>query len=244
MRKFILITAIILTQTYALTVDQILDKVEENEEPQSSRTEMTQIIHPNKGEKRKSKLISFSIDKGDKGFVEYLSPKSVKGMKMLTLNDGDDIWVYFPRTNRKRKIAGSSRKGSMNGSDFSYEDLSQSDKREDYKFRLLGEEKKEGHLCYKIEATAKSDDETYKRLLQWVDKERFLALFVEFYDEDNELWKELTLKNLKRLGKYWVADEVIMTNVQKGSKTVILTDKQEFDIEIPKSKFTQRNLSK
>ncbi|MGL1902766.1 MAG: outer membrane lipoprotein-sorting protein [Fibrobacterales bacterium] len=245
MRILFILLILAILPSFALTVDQILDKVEANEEPQSAKSDMIQISYPSSGTSRESKLISYSADKGDKGFMEYTSPKSVKGMKMLSLNDGDEIWVYFPRTNRKRKIAGSSRKGSMNGSDFSYEDMSQSDKRKDYTYKIIGEENKLNRECWKIEAIAKdADDETYSKLVQWVDKERFIGLVVEFYDEDGELWKELTMKGVAKLGNYWTASTIEMKNIQKGSRTVIKTSKQEFDISIPKSIFTQRNLGK
>ncbi|MGL1935645.1 MAG: outer membrane lipoprotein-sorting protein [Fibrobacterales bacterium] len=245
MRTLLSLLILCTLPSFALTVDQILDKVEANEEPQSAKSEMLQITYPSNGTSRESKLTSYSADKGDKSFMEYTSPKSVKGMKMLSLNDGDEIWVYFPRTNRKRKIAGSSRKGSMNGSDFSYEDMSQSDKREDYTYTIIGEEQKLDRACWKIEAIAKDkDEETYSKLIQWVDKERFIGLVIEFYDEDGELWKELTMEGVKKLGNYWTAATIEMKNIQKGSRTVIKASKQEFDITIPKSTFTQRNLGK
>ncbi len=245
MHKLLITLILIASSSFALTVDKILDKVEANEKPQSSKSEMTQISYPSSGTKRESKLISYTTDKGDKSFMEYVSPKSVKGMKMLSLDDGDEIWVYFPRTNRKRKIAGSSRKGSMNGSDFSYEDMSQSDKRKDYTYKIITEEKKRGRDCFKIEAIAKDkDDETYSKIIQWIDTERFIGVYIEFYDEDGELWKELTLDGVSKQGQYWVAKNIEMKNIQKGSRTVILSDKQEFDISIPKNKFTQRSLGK
>jgi len=46
------------------------------------------------------------------------------GIGMLSLEHGDNIWAYFPDSDDLRKIASSSRNGSMEGSDFSYEDMS------------------------------------------------------------------------------------------------------------------------
>ena len=40
------------------------------------------------------------------------------------LNDGDDIWTYFPRTRRVRKLASHAKKQKVPGSDFSFGDFS------------------------------------------------------------------------------------------------------------------------
>jgi len=140
-KKLITLIFFFSTATFSITVDEILDKMEENENANTSRMEMTQIVVKADGRKNTSKLISYSIDKGDKGLMEYSSPARIKGMKILMLNDGDDIWFYSPRTARVRKIASHQKNQSVNNSDFSYEDLSTEDRREDYACKLLGEEK-------------------------------------------------------------------------------------------------------
>ena len=133
-----------------------------------------------------SKIISYSMDEGEKSISIYQEPARIKGMKILMLNDGDDIWFYSPRTSRVRKIASHQKNQSVNGSDFSYEDMSTKDHRKDYNCKLIGEEKRSDVNCYKIEMKAKNDDKIYPRIIFWVDKSNFLGKEAEFFDTSFE----------------------------------------------------------
>ncbi|MBD3391243.1 MAG: outer membrane lipoprotein-sorting protein [Chitinivibrionales bacterium] len=240
--SFLLIAAL---AGFALTVDEILDKVEANENPQTSRAEMTQIVHRADGRKNVSKLMSYSYDKGDKGLMEYITPARIKGMKILTLNDGDDIWMYSPRTSRVRKIASHQKKQSVNNSDFSYEDMSMSDTRADYTCSLEGEDTKDGVACYRIAAVPKDPDEVlYSKMMLWVDTKKCIGIEVHYFDENGELWKKLFVKDVEKAGKYWTAKSIEMHNVQKGTKTIMQMDKIENDIDLDASMFSERYLRK
>ncbi|MFH1760893.1 MAG: outer membrane lipoprotein-sorting protein [bacterium] len=228
----------------AETIDEIFDKMEKNQKPMTQRSEITQTIYLTSGEERQSRLISYGKDGSDKGLMEYISPARIKGMKMLMLNEGDDIWFYSPRTARVRKIASHQRKQSVNGSDFSYEDFSANDMRDDYETKLVGTEKIDDTDCYKIKLTAKDKDKTYSSVNFWVDKERYIPLKAEYFDEDRELWKVLTMQGFIKIKDYWTAKTIEMKNVQKGSRTVMIMDKIEYDIPMDDMLFSQRNLKK
>lgn len=229
---------------YAITVDEILDKVEENQEPQTSRSEITQrVIQPN-GHENISKLTSYSIDKGDKSLMEYVEPARIRGMKILMLNDGDDIWFYSPRTARVRKIASHQKNQSINNSDFSYEDMSSKDMREDYDIELAGEEQIDNTACYKLVAIPKKDDISYSKTVSWIDKEKFIPVEMHFFDEGGTLWKKLIVEGAQKVGRYWSYKQITMHNVLKGSKTVMEMNKTENDIDIDKSMFSERYLSR
>jgi hypothetical protein len=57
--------------------------------------------------------------------VRFLSPKSVKGVTLLIINDGEKIYLYMPAYNKPRRIAGSSKGDKFMGTDLSYEDMSE-----------------------------------------------------------------------------------------------------------------------
>jgi len=228
----------------ALSVDEILDMMEANQNPKSSKSEITQIIYTSKGKENRSHMLSWGKGGGESQLMEYVSPKRVKGMKILMLNDGDDIWTYFPRTGRVRKIASHQRNASVNGSDFSYEDLSTKDQRKDYHVSLAGEENKSGASCYQIVMKAKDKKKSYQQMIFWVDKSNFVALAAEFYDEDTKLWKVLSTAGVEKIGDYWTAKSIEMKNVQKGSRTVVTLEKMEFDIPMADEVFSERNLKK
>jgi len=85
----------------------------------------------------------------------------------LMLNNADDIWMFFPRTQRVRKLATHAKKQKMQGSDFSYEDMGSGDAFiEDYDAQRLEDEMREGHDCFKLELTRKEgSDMSYSRLI-------------------------------------------------------------------------------
>jgi negative regulator of sigma E activity len=165
-------------------------------------------------------------------------------MKILMLNDGDDIWMYSARTSRVRKIASHQKNQSVAGSDFSYDDMSARDMRKDYTPKLLGTEKLGEKTCYKIQMTAKDKKKTYSKSVSWVDTTIYVMLKAEMYDEEKELWKVLTMQEVKKVGKYWTPEKIEMKNVQKGSRTVMSMDKIEYDIELSDKMFTERSLKK
>ncbi len=244
LHKAIIIIVLSSLHLFAITIDEILDKMEENENPNSSRAEMTQIVYKANGQENLSKLMSYGIDNGDKGLMEYISPARIKGMKILMLNDGDDIWFYSPRTARIRKIASGQKSQSVNNSDFSYEDMSTKDRREDYNCKLVGEEKKNDVVCFKIGMTPKNKEGSYSKTIVWVDKDKFVALEAHMFDEDGELWKKLFIHDIEKVGKYWSMKSIEMKNLLKGSRTVMKMDKIEYDVKLDPNMFSERYLRK
>lgn len=228
----------------AQTVDEVLDKMEANENASSSRMEITQHVYKANGDKITSKLISYGIDNGDKGMMEYRAPARIKGMKMLMLNDGDDIWFYSARTARVRKIASHQKNQSVNNSDFSYEDMSASDWRKDYTITLKAPEQRVGKDCFTLEMVPQKTAGTYAKIIFWVDKATYVGIGAEYYDEDNELWKVLTLKEVRKIGAYWTPYFIEMKNIQKGTRTEMVMDKIAYDIALDPKMFSERYLKR
>ena len=228
-----------------LTANQILDSLEKNQNPKSSEMVMTQIVHRSNGSVAESKLTNYSILEGEKGLMVYTTPARIKGMKILTLNDGDDIWFYTPRTGRVRKIASHQKNQSVNGSDFSYDDLSSKDQRESYDSKIISKESVDGIECIKLELIPKEGiEKSYSKIILYVDSKRWLPLKSEFFDDINELWKVLTMKEISKVGAYWTPKKIIMKNILKDSYTEMITESVEYDKDIDESMFTERYLNR
>ena len=72
------------------------------------------------------------------------------------LNDGDDIWTYFPRTRRVRKLASHAEKQKVQGHDFSFGDFSSEDTwKEDYISKNTGAVTKGDIICWELSAKVK-----------------------------------------------------------------------------------------
>jgi len=48
---------------------------------------------------------SYSKNNSEKNLIRYIKPKQVKRQAILMLNYAEDIWIYFLRTKRVRKLA-------------------------------------------------------------------------------------------------------------------------------------------
>ena len=95
MKKLILYTitglfsSVMFAQDY--TIDEILDKVKENENVKSTVSTGRQVITTSNGKQRTLEMISYSKDYGTSQLSIYTAPARVAGDKILMLNDGDDI---------------------------------------------------------------------------------------------------------------------------------------------------------
>jgi len=247
MKKAVLATlfAVMMALATEQTADQILDSMEANESSQTSQIEMIQNVYRTDGSVARSVLTSYSADEGDKALMVYNEPAQINGMKILQLNDGDDIWFYSPRTGRTRKIASHQKNQSVNGSDFSYDDMSTEDRRDDYNVVIVGNSEVDGINCTNLELTLKADsDKEYSKLIMMVDTERWLPLKTEYYDEIGELWKILTMSDISREGNYWTAGLIVMSNQQKGTRTEMISESVVYDLELDMGMFTERYLSR
>ena len=89
-----------IASAHAQSADEILKKVDAVGFSKTAKMELVQKIITPSGDSRVFEMMSYSANGSEKGLTVYTAPSQVRGMKILTLNDGDDIWSYFPRTNR------------------------------------------------------------------------------------------------------------------------------------------------
>ena len=246
MLKRIILTLIMITGflfATELSVDEIIKKIDKAERVESSYSIGKQIITTSSGKKRTLEMESYSKDKNDKQLMIYTAPIRVKGDKILMLNDGDDIWFYTPKTDRVRHLASHAKKKKVQGSDFSYEDMSGGDIEKDYNYKLLGTEKIGDRKCYKLELIPKPSGPHYSKLILWADAEKFITLQIDYY-EDDELLKRLTMSDIQRIDGRWTAMKMVMKNLQEGGETIMEMSEIKFNIEIDDKIFTTNNLKK
>ena len=240
--------SIILSYGQELTSEEIINKVNElmNQDTVEAKVKMT--ITTSSGNERIFIYDSYSKNKGEKNLIRYIEPKRAKGQSILMLNYADDIWMYFPRTKRVRKLATNSKNQKMEGSDFSYEDTGASDSFiEDFTSKKLGTEMKEGYDCYKIEMRKKENVESgYSRLIIWVIKDTFIPIAIDYYDRDNPelLLKTLIQYDIKEIDGIPTATRMVMYSQQENSQTSIEMLEIKYNVVLDDSLFTARNLKR
>ena len=231
-----------------LTGKDIIQKVNDNLNVETAWMKSKMTIITTSGSKRTFISESWSKDKGEKNLVRYLSPRRVKGQAILMLNNADDIWAYFPRTQRVRKLATHAKKQKMQGSDFSYEDMGSGDAFiNDYIPKKLPDEKMEGYDCYKLELTRKADsDISYSRLIMWVIKENFLPVVIDYYEENNpaRLQKRLIASDIRVIDGVSTAMKLVMHNKNDNTQTEMEILEVKYNIPLDDTMFSERNLKK
>jgi hypothetical protein len=80
----------------------------------------------------------------------------------------------------------------------------------------------------------------YSKTITWIRKDNFVGMKKEFYDEDGELLKVLTIKEVKKISGFWVITHSEMKNIQKNHKTIIQLSNIKINTGVPASKFTER----
>lgn len=225
--------------TMAITVEEIINRRDDNEYIMTARIESEMVII--NGNRKMTKSMISLIDRKN-ALTEFTNPRD-RGTKFLKRED--DLWMFFPDAEDIVKISGHMLEQGMMGSDFSYQDMMESDKlTELYDFEIIGEEELDGRLCYVLEGIAKEGAEvSYYRRKAWIDKERFVGLKEELYAQSGRLLKVMEVKKVEKIDGRWIAVESVMENkLRKNTRTEFRLISIEFNPEIPADTFTLENL--
>lgn len=179
----------------------------------------------------------------EKSFIVVLSPAKDAGTTFLKL--GRQMWNYLPKVERRIKIPPSMMLQSWMGSDFTNDDVARADSMiTDYTHKVVGEEIVEGKACWKIESIPLEDAPIFwGKVLTLVQKDGRIYRRQEFYNEDMEIRKVMTLDRVRDTSGRRVPTRYTMIDKKKpGNSTVLLFEKILFDVAIPQGTFSRQNL--
>jgi outer membrane lipoprotein-sorting protein len=226
------------------TARQIIEKTKQVQEVEASWSLGIQTIKTSGGTDRSFDIEMWTKDKNEKQLMEYKSPARVKGVKFLFLDDGNNIYTYFPKTDRVRHLASHMKRQKMMGSDFSYEDMTIGNLNRDYKaFKLLGIENEQEKKCYKVEIIPSDSGPHYSKMILWVDAANFVTRRIDYY-EDGELIKRMTATDIKTIENVPTPMNIMMKNLKDGGVTSIVTSEIKYSIKSDDEIFTTRNHKK
>ena len=227
----------------AQTAEDIIRKADEKARGLSSYAEVhIDIIRPSWTRSMDMK----SWTKGDKlGLTLITAPTKDKGTVFLKRDK--EIWNWIPSIERNVKLPPSIMMQSWMGTDFTNDDLvKQSSIISDYTHKLIKEETIEGRHCYQVELLPKPDAPVvWGKIMMWIDKEEFMQMKIEFYDEDNYLISYMLGKEVKMIGGKLLPTVLEMVPVEEeGHKTVMTYSELLFDMEVSDSFFSTQNMKK
>ncbi len=222
--------------------DDMLKKIDANRVSGNKVILSEMIIHGRRGSR--TMRIKSWIQGTEKSFSEYMDPPRERGTKMLKL--GDQLWTYYPASDRIILIAGHMLRQSVMGSDLSYEDMMEDPfLHGSHSAVVSGQETLLDRSCQILDLTAKKADAAYPTRRIWVDRERYTVLKEELFARSGKQLKSTTVESVGHFGNRWVPDRVRFKDMMnEGAGTEFVIHEIEFDATIPASLFSKAALKK
>jgi len=250
MKKFLAIimsiATTIIAQSAIPTGTELVEKMSEIMTQENSTAIMTQTITTSSGKQRTFEFEMFTSGEGEKTLMRYLKPSAARGQAFLMLNNADDIWTYFPRTKRVRKLSSSSKNQKVQGSDFSFEDMGSGDSwKTEYNSTNLGSEKYDGTDCWKLESIGiPEENPSYSKMGVYMRKADFYPIKINYFDENDFIEKTLLMSDIKEIEGVPTAMKMTMKNHLEGTETTMQTLFTTYSWQPPENFFTERELKK
>ena len=228
-----------------LTGREIVEKVYTRETGNDQTSNLTMTLTNTNGSQRVRKIKQFTklVGNTEKSIMFFQAPADVKNTSFMnwSYDDGktDDQWIYLPAIKKTKRISSDSKNDYFMGSDFTYDDLG--DRKLDAdNHSFLREEKMNGKDCFVVESISKDEEYMYTKTITWIEKSNFIGVKKEFYDEDEDLLKILTIKEYQEIAGLLIINNSEMNNVQKDHTTSIVLSDIKINTNIPVSTFSER----
>ncbi len=237
---FLILLFLVSKNTFALTGEELLKKAEDAMNAPQDREVTDKMVLVKKDGSQKQREIKVYQKGNHKRLLIFLSPADVKGVGFLSLSD-DEMYLYLPAFRKIRRIASHIKNEDFMGTDFSYEDLAETEYTDDYAATL----KDEGENAYILELKPKENaDVSYSKQLMWVDKETYIPKRTEYYSKSGMLIKVMTAESIEKIDGYWFPRKMTMETVKSGHKTLLELVEIKHDSGLGDDFFSQRNLKR
>lgn len=226
---------------------EIMEQVYNRPSGDDMTATLNMTLTNSRGSTRDRSIAQYRSDEEDmeKKLMFFTAPADVRDTSFMSWSyaDGrdDDQWIYLPALRRVKRISSGNQNDSFMGSDFTYDDLGERHPSEDT-HTLLREEELMGKTCYVVESIPKTGGEDISRTLNWVVKDEWIGLKKEFYDDDGELYKELSIEEFEKISGFWVITDMTMRSVKDGTSTRISMEDVSFNDNLSSSLFTERRM--
>lgn len=250
---FVLVTAGVYAQ--GPTGREVMEAYREQDRTEDTAVEMRMsIVGPRGGARQRtvSQWTKTLPDDSRMQLIRFLSPADVEGTGFLSIEhlDGeDDDWLYLPALRKTRRIAGTDKRESFVGTDFSYEDL-EAERLDEHRYEVVGTEVLDGVEAWIVEAVPtdpeKVEETAYGRRELWVSRDHAVILQAKYYDEDGTYVKRLRAEDVRQVAgsDKWRAHRLTMEDIQNGGRTVLEVTEFRIDQGVPEDYFSQRYLKR
>lgn len=236
----------------AMTGREVMQRMDKVDSSSDSSRQATMLIERGKQKLvRKMRMQNKKYGDDTRSLIRFIEPADVRDTQYLswTYEDtarDDDMWVFFPSESLIRRISGGGKKGSFMRSDFANEDI-EIRAVDDDTHTLVEETELDGVGVYVVESIPipeKAKDSNYVKRHVWVDKEKWLALKIEYFDGRDRLIKRLTQGGLEEIDGIWTATKLIMETPRKKSRTLMQYSDVQYNVGLEDSAFDQSALKR
>ena len=150
------------------------------------------------------------------------------------------MWTFNPKLNRNIRLPNSMMSQSWAGSDFSYNDLSRSDKwLKHYVLTLVDSENIDGHWVFTVDAIPHDDAPVVWGKEQMIIRDDFVLLELTYFDQDLVAVKQMKSLEVGEMGGRMIATQMRMTDLENPEQfTEVRYDSMEFDVKLEDRLFT------
>ena len=219
-----------------ITADELIAGAIDLTRGQTSYTELSMIVHRPDWE-RTSTLVAWSRGRED-ALIRFVAPARDSGNATLKL--AEKMWTFTPKLNRTIRLPYSLMSQSWAGSDFSYSDLSRSDKLlTQYTHRIVATSESDGHIIYTVESTPVEDAPVVwgKEVIRMRDD--YVLLEQTYYDQDMQPLKRMVSLEIGVLGGRTFAMRMRMVDLEEDDRWTELEYRAaEFDLSLDDEIFT------
>lgn len=202
----------------------------------SSYAEMSMLIKRPTWE-RHSSMIAWTRGRED-SLIRFTAPAKDAGNALL--KQDDKMWTFNPKLNRSIRLPSSMMSQSWAGSDFSYDDLSRTDKYlRYYTFKLIETGTHDGKPLYTIDAIPHDDAPVVWGKERMVIRDDAVMLELVYYDQDLIPLKKMESLEIAELGGRTMATRMRMGDLDEpDSYTEVSYEIMDFGVELEDRLFT------
>lgn len=210
--------------------------------------EVSMTLIDKNGREREREFTMLRLDKEDGGkqfyYTYFKKPSDVARLTFMVhkIPDQNDLrWIYVPAVDLIKPISADDKNSSFVGSDFTYEDVSGRHWSEDT-HTLKEETELDGRAVYVVESVPKEEYDGFARKISMIDKENFLPLREEYYNDKGKLIRVFTADEIEESDGILTVTRRSMEDVKGGSKTIVEFSKIEYNVGLDEDIFSERYL--
>jgi outer membrane lipoprotein-sorting protein len=227
-----------------------MENVYERSTGDDQSAELTMTLINSRGNERVREMKQYLKEYGnmEKKIMYFIAPADVRNTSFMNWSyneegKDDDQWIYLPALKKVKRISSDSKSDYFMGSDFTYDDLGDRFPTEDT-HTLLRKEQLNGEEYYVVESVPKESDYMYSKTISWVNTKTWIGKKKEFYDEDGDLLKTLTVLEIQKNNGFDIVTHSEMHNVQSEHKTIMKLKDVVINSDISDTMFSERMMKR